>query len=252
MSSGAKPGPSGEYRGPKPQYWYRSSGYRKIVQHNSGPFLAVKSLEAQIATIKASIISASPLAKFARLLLYAYVTAALAVFAGVAYFLKTVQKVDSALLILLVLGVVYLALYWFYWMLGEQYKHLQRRILSKHHIKFRNQESGLNDAVIGCHQAEQVILSEWDSYCVNHDNYPADWDERKDIVKERDDFQCTICGWPTDHKVHRRNLHVHHVTPLSRGGDNSLENLSTLCHICHRKQEGSGHGRIKYRNQNSR
>lgn len=241
-----------EYRGPKPQYWHRSSGYRKIVQSNIGSFLLVKTLEAQINAIKAVILRASPIAKLVRLLLYAYLAAALALFLGVLYFLKVDQKVSSALPIVLALGVVYLALIWLYGFLEEKYKRLQAVIFSKHHSKFQSIESNLNATIILCKHAENTILSEWDSYCVYHDNYPADWDERKELVKRRDDFKCTICEWPRDFKVQRRNLHVHHITRLSAGGDNSLENLTTLCHVCHRQQEGGGHKRIKYRKQNRR
>ena len=64
--------------------------------------------------------------------------------------------------------------------------------------------------------------------------YPPDWDFRRELVKERDGHVCTECGWPSGFKRRRRKLHVHHLVPLSKGGDNSLENLVTLCSHCHR------------------
>lgn len=238
-----------DYKGPKPQYWYRSSGYKRIVQSNNGPFLAARVLEGQVVAIKATIVSTSPAAKLARLLLYAYIVVAVAAVLATAYFLKTVQKMDSMLLILIAIGVVSLALYWSYVNFYGRYELLQKKVLERNRSRFQNQESDLSAAKLQCRRAEQVILSIWDAYCIEFSGYPPDWDERKMVVKTRDDFECTTCGWPSGHTVRRRNLHVHHITPLSAGGDNSLENLTTLCHICHRKQEGSGHKRIRYRKQ---
>lgn len=65
--------------------------------------------------------------------------------------------------------------------------------------------------------------------------YPPDWDLRRYDVHMRDGYACTECGWPNGFKVRRRELHVHHIIPVSRGGDSSLDNLITLCHICHSK-----------------
>ena len=252
VSSAAKLQPPEEYKGPKLEYWHRSSGYRKIVKKNEGPILLARTLNAQISAVKTSIIANSLTAKFARLLLYAYIATGLAVFVGVAHFLKSVQKVGSVPLILLALGVVFLMLAGCYRFLDEKYLRLTEVIISRHRSQFQNIEFDLNDALVRSQQAEQAILAEWDRYCVNYDKYPPDWDERKALVMKRDGCQCTDCGWPSGHQVRRRNLHVHHITRLSADGDNSIENLTTLCHICHRKQEGSGHKRIKYRVQNKR
>ena len=252
MFSAANLQPSEEYKGPKLEYWHRSSGYRKIVKKNEGPVLLVRSLTAQISAVKASIISSSLTAKFFRLLLYAYIALGLAGFVGVAYFLKTVQKIGSVPLILLALGVVFLMLAGCYRFLDEKYKHLTDVIVSTHRSRFQNIELDLNNALVRYQQAEHAILAEWDRYCVNFDKYPPDWGERKELVMKRDGYQCTDCGWPSGHQVRRRNLHVHHITRLSAGGDNSIDNLITLCHMCHRKQEGSGHKRIRYRKQTDR
>jgi 5-methylcytosine-specific restriction endonuclease McrA len=49
--------------------------------------------------------------------------------------------------------------------------------------------------------------------------------------EERDGNACTVCR-------STQNLQVHHVKPLSEGGDEfALSNLTTLCRDCH----GRGH-----------
>ncbi len=91
------------------------------------------------------------------------------------------------------------------------------------------------------------IESEWDTYCVDFPGYPPDWNYRKLVVHERDHHTCSECGWPEGVKRMVRELHLHHIEPLSRGGSNALSNLVTLCDICHRRQEGAGHARINPR-----
>jgi hypothetical protein len=44
-------------------------------------------------------------------------------------------------------------------------------------------------------------------------------------VLERDEQSCVLCGEPM--------WHVHHIVPISQGGDNSLDNLVCLCGPCH-------------------
>lgn len=95
-------------------------------------------------------------------------------------------------------------------------------------------------------EAIQRIAREWGAYCVGFNGYPPDWDDRRRTARVRDGYACGLCGWPHGAQRRVRNLHVHHREPLSRGGNNSFENLVTLCHVCHRKQEGPGHKRIKY------
>ncbi|MBI2881263.1 MAG: HNH endonuclease, partial [Candidatus Tectomicrobia bacterium] len=68
---------------------------------------------------------------------------------------------------------------------------------------------------------------------------PRDWGNRRVAVFQRDQGVCSICGKKTGdiiirgHKFRLRNAHVHHGTPLSRGGDNSLSNLQLVCEDCH-------------------
>src|SRR6185295_5741787 len=57
-------------------------------------------------------------------------------------------------------------------------------------------------------------------------------------VLQRDHYRCTACGRSpaTNPSVH---LEVDHITPVSRGGCNSLHNLQTLCADCNRGKSNS-------------
>ena len=50
-------------------------------------------------------------------------------------------------------------------------------------------------------------------------------------VRERDGWRCQICGRSNE-------LQVHHICPRSKLGDDTGENLITLCNTCHRKVHG--------------
>lgn len=66
-----------------------------------------------------------------------------------------------------------------------------------------------------------------------HDRVIPDQVRRQ--VLQRDAHKCLHCGWsherwnPSD----PRHLEAHHVDPHGRGGENTPENLITLCNICH-------------------
>jgi len=66
--------------------------------------------------------------------------------------------------------------------------------------------------------------------------YPEDWVDRGKGIRKRDGNSCSICG--------RSNieLHVHHVTPLSKGGNNDVSNLMTVCIDCHNKMHEKHQG----------
>lgn len=57
----------------------------------------------------------------------------------------------------------------------------------------------------------------------------TDWMKKRSLVLIRDNFTCRACG------VRTKGLHVHHLIPKITGGDESLENLITLCNKCHNK-----------------
>jgi len=54
------------------------------------------------------------------------------------------------------------------------------------------------------------------------------WRERRRLVLERDNYECSECGSDLD-------LHVHHIKPVSKFPElvNELSNLITLCEHCH-------------------
>lgn len=56
-------------------------------------------------------------------------------------------------------------------------------------------------------------------------------DDLRKEVYERDDFKCRCCG--LGGKFRLPTLQVHHIIEVSQGGDNSLENLLTICMSCH-------------------
>lgn len=93
------------------------------------------------------------------------------------------------------------------------------------------------------------IEEEWDNYCVSFPGYPPDWKYRRNLVLERDGEACSKCGWPNGVQRKVRELHIHHIERLSRGGNNALSNLISLCDICHKKQDGAGHARINPRSK---
>lgn len=62
-------------------------------------------------------------------------------------------------------------------------------------------------------------------------SYPPDWEERKCQVIERDGERCHNCS-------QLKSLHLHHIKPLSKGGNNKITNLKLLCEHCHSKVHG--------------
>ena len=64
--------------------------------------------------------------------------------------------------------------------------------------------------------------------------YPDDWSDLSNAVKRRDSYRCTNC------EAVDVEIHVHHIVPLSQGGSNEMDNLVTLCDICHREEHSSG------------
>ncbi len=64
-------------------------------------------------------------------------------------------------------------------------------------------------------------------------------------VLERDQFQCVECGWSRSASRHddpRTRLELHHEKPHSEGGDNTADNLVTVCNVCHDEIHRSGDG----------
>lgn len=74
-----------------------------------------------------------------------------------------------------------------------------------------------------------------------YDQYYGDnWQEQRNKARERDGYQCQVCG--ISESDNPRQLSVHHVTPVREFEQpedaNVLTNLVTLCEPCHSKWEG--------------
>lgn len=59
---------------------------------------------------------------------------------------------------------------------------------------------------------------------------PSEWRSLRLRVFERDKYVCQYCGCHVD------NPECDHVTPRSRGGESSMENLVTACPSCNRSK----------------
>jgi 5-methylcytosine-specific restriction endonuclease McrA/predicted transcriptional regulator len=70
--------------------------------------------------------------------------------------------------------------------------------------------------------------------------YGENWHRQSRRARERDDHTCQICEYEPDDD--ERQLDVHHIKPVRTFDEpedaNDLENLITLCRLCHRKWEG--------------
>jgi len=62
-------------------------------------------------------------------------------------------------------------------------------------------------------------------------------DDVRGAVLRRDGYKCTECDW--SHKEWNssdpRHLELHHIKEHVKGGENTAENLKTLCNVCHDK-----------------
>lgn len=54
-------------------------------------------------------------------------------------------------------------------------------------------------------------------------------------VRELHNFTCEMCGATEDDGY---SLEIHHITPLSQGGNNDIDNLMLLCTACHKAAHG--------------
>jgi hypothetical protein len=88
-----------------------------------------------------------------------------------------------------------------------------------------------------------VYLLEMDRQAPVHDRLIPD--PVRVAILRRDSYQCLHCGWHINewNKADPRILELHHKKYHAEGGDNTKENLITLCNICHddihRKERGS-------------
>jgi len=77
-------------------------------------------------------------------------------------------------------------------------------------------------------------------YIFNHwPGYPPFWGYLRDVVLKRDNGRCQVSGCPS-----RLELHIHHIKPVSEGGEHSPDNLVSLCDFHHALEPEKGHERI--------
>jgi 5-methylcytosine-specific restriction endonuclease McrA len=63
-----------------------------------------------------------------------------------------------------------------------------------------------------------------------------DYEELRQRVLRRDAYRCQVCG-------SRKNLEIHHQQFRSHSGEDTQENLITLCAICHSVAHGTVHAK---------
>ncbi len=78
-----------------------------------------------------------------------------------------------------------------------------------------------------------VYTLEDDHQTPPHDRKIPDDIRRKVLI--RDGYSCQHCGWGQDqwHKADPRHLELHHLHHHAKGGENTQENLISLCTACH-------------------
>jgi len=65
--------------------------------------------------------------------------------------------------------------------------------------------------------------------------------EVKKYVFQRDKYQCQSCG----KTALETDLTIDHIIPLSRGGQNDISNLQTLCNTCNLKKTNNIDNRFR-------
>jgi 5-methylcytosine-specific restriction endonuclease McrA len=66
-------------------------------------------------------------------------------------------------------------------------------------------------------------------------SYPPDWNERKQMVREKRKV-CSVCGKASTRKYRKCPLEFHHTIPISAGGNHLESNLELICKSCHKKE----------------
>lgn len=88
-------------------------------------------------------------------------------------------------------------------------------------------QTGMPELAIG------VYILELDRQAPPHDRTIPDSLRRK--ILKRDNFQCQNCQWHINeyNRADPRILELHHKKHHAHGGENTEENLITLCNVCH-------------------
>jgi hypothetical protein len=102
-----------------------------------------------------------------------------------------------------------------------------RELRTEHGWPIITRNTGRPDLPIGVYLLEQARQSP------AHDRNIPDPVRRAVLV--RDHYKCRKCGWTHDqwNPSDPRHLELHHIKRHVRGGENTAENLLTLCVVCH-------------------
>lgn len=102
-----------------------------------------------------------------------------------------------------------------------------RELRTEHGWPVATQNTGRPDLPVGSYVLER------DRQGPAHDRAIPDSVRRR--VLRRDNYQCTRCEWNHNlwNKSDPRHLELHHKTHHAKGGENTAENLITLCTVCH-------------------
>jgi 5-methylcytosine-specific restriction endonuclease McrA len=87
-------------------------------------------------------------------------------------------------------------------------------------------------------EALEEIYSYWPSR-------PPDWEIRRRKAIIDWEKTCSVCS------DNRAELHVHHIVPISAGGNHLQSNLEVLCKFCHQKMHGNNDFSIDYKSATS-
>lgn len=72
--------------------------------------------------------------------------------------------------------------------------------------------------------------------------YPHNWNDIRESVIERDGYKCDECGISRIEHIEKyeKDFHVHHIQSIVDGGTHNIDNLITLCIVCHPTVETNG------------
>ncbi len=104
--------------------------------------------------------------------------------------------------------------------------------------KFKEHYDGCQNVIIMGNKMPQAESASYTNPETYQDREPSE--ERKSQVKQRDNNLCVCCG-------SSYRLQIDHIAPSYFGGQNSLENLQTLCATCNNFK---GTKEIQFRNRN--
>jgi hypothetical protein len=102
-----------------------------------------------------------------------------------------------------------------------------RELRTEHGWPIETKNTGRPDLPVGSYLLESLRQSP------EHDRQIPD--PVRGAVLRRDKYTCVQCGWTHDdwNRSDPRHLELHHKREHAKGGENTEENLVTLCTICH-------------------